>query len=164
MKITTTNAPKIIAAMRTSGVLLSCRTYNSGGPGGQHNNRTENAVELIAEWNIDGRPFRAKASACMKSQHHSRAVALRILAGKLNAEIRRRRAAAQKGEAVIGFGGGGADRVRTYHEPDNRVTDTAGFQVAYAGTVGKGDLGPLIEGRGRRMAAEALASRPGGGP
>jgi len=164
MKITTTNAPKILAAMRISGVLLSCRTYNSGGPGGQHQNRTENAVELIAEWNIDDRPFCAKASASLKSQHQSRAAALRVLVGKLHAEIARRRAAAQQGAALVGFGGAGEGRVRTYHEPDNRVVDTSGFRVDFAGTVGKGDLGGLIEERGRRMAAEALASRPEGGP
>lgn len=54
--------------------------------------------------------------------------------------------------ATAGWGNSGR-RVRTYHEPDDRVTDESGFQASYRQTVGRDDLRSLIEGRRARKLA-----------
>lgn len=54
------------------------------------------------------------------------------------------------------------ERVRTYHEPDNRVTDHAsGFRQTYSEVVGKGDLAAMIEARCRFMIERADAPTTG---
>lgn len=149
MKITTTNAPQIVAQLRAAGILVSRRPFNSGGNGGQHGNRTFNAVELIAEWTVDGRPLRVSATAGLKSQHVSLAAALRILFSKRDAALREL-ARPDRG-TTQGFGGAGQERVRTYHALDNRVVDSSGVRASYRETVGREDLSTLIDGRRERL-------------
>src|SRR4029079_9553778 len=121
---------------------LRFRPYRSSGPGGQHRNTTLSAME------VTHLPTGIKATASLKSQHQSKKAALRVLLSCLlvhsTPEQERFRA--------------GAERVRTYHEPDNRVTDhRCGLQFSYGETGGKGDLSRLIEARAEALAcADAL--------
>jgi protein subunit release factor A len=44
----------------------------------------------------------------------------------------------------------GSERIRTYHEPDNRVTDHAsGYQDTYTNVVLKGNMESVIEARAK---------------
>jgi protein subunit release factor A len=120
------------------------RFFKSSGPGGQHRNKTMSAVEASVTL-PDGRVIRATAQTD-KSQHRNKRAARAILLGRvrvaLQPETERRRTA----------GWGEAGRVRTYHEPDNRVTDHAsGLTMSYRETVGRGDLAPMIESRWQTM-------------
>lgn len=45
----------------------------------------------------------------------------------------------------------GHERVRTYHEPDNRVVDSSGDRWTWAETAGKGRIDQCIDGRRERM-------------
>jgi protein subunit release factor A len=165
MKITTSNTPRILVEMRAAGILKVCRAFNSGGPGGQHGNRSMNAIELVAEYRIDGVTVEIRATASLKSQHKSRTAALRLLASKLKAEVERRKAELTGGRRVQagGFGAAGAYRVRTYHEPDNRVIDSAGFRMSYAETAGKGRIVDLVDRRRVAMTNKAAGTGPRAG-
>jgi peptide chain release factor 1 len=116
------------------------RAFASSGPGGQHRNRTLSAIEASVVL-PDGRTIRA-VSQTDKSQHRNKRKARAVLLGRVREAMRpeeeRRRTA----------GWGEVDRIRTYHEPDNRVTDHAsGLQLPYREIVGRGDLGPMIDAR-----------------
>lgn len=93
------------------------------------------------------------ASAECKSQHESRRQALSVLYSKLTARVRDIRSKARGDRRVesSSFGGGGKERIRTYHEPDDRVTDLSGFQMSYRQTTGAGKIGPLIDKRRERV-------------
>lgn len=98
---------------------INYRRYNSGGKGGQHQNRSENAVEAWVE--IDG--VRISARSELKSQHRNKKLASALLLCRVRDHLslgnRERFSAPQ-------------ERVRTYHEPDNRVIDHAsGLTVPY---------------------------------
>lgn len=119
------------------------RAYNSGGKGGQHNNKTMNAIEASVVL-PDGRKISARSE--MKSQHQSKKYARAVLVGRVRQALEPE---AERGQTA---GWGNADqRVRTYHEPDDRVVDTSGFQRSFKQTVGKGEIGELLEERRRRV-------------
>jgi peptide chain release factor 1 len=88
------------------------------GPGGQHRNKTESCV--IATHRPTGLAVRVD----MRSQHQSLAMALEILGAKLaHAASERReseRNAERRGQVGSGMRG---DKIRTYREQDDRVTD-----------------------------------------
>lgn len=120
---------------------LRFRAYKSSGPGGQHRNTTESAIEVLHI------PTGIKACAALKSQHQSRKAALRVLIARLTAYYQTPKE--RFGAPPI--------RVRTYHEPDNRVTDHAsGRQWSYRETVGRGRLEGLIEDRADFLCAQAI--------
>jgi peptide chain release factor 1 len=46
----------------------------------------------------------------------------------------------------------GTERIRTYHEPDNRVTDHAsGLTDTYTNVIIKGDISGMIEARAKAV-------------
>lgn len=116
------------------------RPFNSGGKGGQHGNRTANAIEASVTL-PDGRVLKT-TSQTDRSQQVNRRIARAQLAAKvrdaLEPEAERRETAGW---------GNVKRRVRTYHEPDDRVVDTSGFQRSYRQTVGRGEIGELVEER-----------------
>lgn len=124
---------------------ISFRYFKSSGPGGQHRNKTMSAVEATVTL-PDGRVLRAVAQT-EKSQHRNKRIARALLLTRareaLKPEEERRRTA----------GWGEGNRVRTYHEPDNRVQnhDAGGLTLSYSAVVDKGDLGPMIEARRQAM-------------
>lgn len=128
---------------------VSYRCFNSGGPGGQHSNRSENAVEAILDPAAAaklGIPA-VSATASVKSQKTSKREAQKLLAARIRHEVgllnRRPRFSA------------GMSRVRNYHEPNNRVTDETGQRWSWSETLGKTDLSSCIDGRARRKAEGA---------
>jgi peptide chain release factor 1 len=88
------------------------------GPGGQHRNKTESCV--IATHRPSGLTVRVD----MRSQHQSLAMALAILGARLEAaadeEATAQRNAARRSQVGAGMRG---DKVRTYREQDERITD-----------------------------------------
>ena len=94
------------------------RTARGSGPGGQHRNKTESCVTATHV------PTGISARIDLKSQHQSRAVALRVLAAKI-AEMRANGSATDRNDSrrrQVGSGMRG-DKVRTYREQDDRVSD-----------------------------------------
>jgi peptide chain release factor 1 len=129
-------ADAIIQRAVRSGI-ISVRTYNSGGKGGQHSNRTMNAVEMTHL----ASGIRVNASTS-KSQVVNRRTALRVLLSRILA------AAAPPPRERGGPAGFCGKYVRTYHELDNRVVDHAsGQRWSWAEVVGKNRLAPAIDAR-----------------
>lgn len=93
--------------------------YTRGsGPGGQHRNTTESCV--IATH----RPTGEKVRIDMRSQHQSKAMAIRVLSSRIteaHTETANRRINEAR-QTQIGSGMRG-DKVRTYRSQDNQVTD-----------------------------------------
>ncbi len=120
---------------------LHIQATRSGGPGGQHVNTTDSAVQVthlptgIMVRCQDGR-----------SQHKNKEKALTILRSKL-LEARQREEAAKYSEHrrnLIGSGGR-EEKIRTYNFPQNRVTDhRVGFTCHYLEGVMDGNLDELV--------------------
>lgn len=94
-------------------------TYTRGsGPGGQHRNKTESCVTAVH------RPSGLQARVDLRSQHQSKAMALRVLAARVKeAEVSRvGERQNQTRREQIGSGMRG-DKIRTYRTQDNLVTD-----------------------------------------
>jgi peptide chain release factor 1 len=97
---------------------VEIRKTLGSGPGGQHRNKTESCV--IATHKPTGLAVRVD----MRSQPQSLAMALRILSAKL-ADIEtmeRNQGRNAERRAQVGSGMRG-DKIRTYREQDDRVTD-----------------------------------------
>lgn len=97
---------------------VDIQTTRGSGPGGQHRNMTDSCV--IATHKESG----VRVRVDMKSQHQSKAMALKILAAKLKDNASRKarleRDASRKEQCGSGMRG---DKVRTYRTQDDRVTD-----------------------------------------
>ena len=129
--------------------VATCDFYNAGGNGGQHGNRTMSACRISGRYTINGEPVAIQACANMKSQGRSLATALLVYKAKLKDAI----AQIAKAERGMTAGFGSSNRVRTYHEHDNRVKDTSGAPTrTWSSTIGKGSIGSLIEARRLAMA------------
>lgn len=124
---------------------LKWRTFRASGPGGQHRNKTESAVEVVHL------PTGIKATSSLKSQIQNRKIALKVLVSRLQAYYTEQ----LKPKVEVN-----AERIRTYHEPDNRVIDHAsGLTMSYREVVEKNNLGPMIEARKAVKDMEAMAAR-----
>lgn len=141
---------------------LEIEVMRSGGPGGQHQNKTESGVRLIHK--PTGLVVNCRDE---RSQHKNKAKALRILRSRLfermEEEARAERAEARR--SMIGSGDR-SQRIRTYNFPQNRVTDhRIGLTLHNLDRVMAGELDlvtvPLIE-RDRRERL-GLGDRGSGG-
>jgi peptide chain release factor 1 len=125
---------------------LEVDVMRAGGPGGQHQNKTESAVRMT-------HVPTGLVVVCRdeRSQHKNRAKALRLLRSRIF-EHREEKLHAERSEArktMIGSGDR-SERIRTYNFPQNRVTDHRINLTLYnLDRVMLGDLGlvtvPLIE-------------------
>lgn len=116
--------------------------FRASGKGGQHRNKTDSAVRIT---HIES----GMSSECTthRSQHKNKREAFRKLVKKLISRFGRKEARARFAA--------GQKTVRSYHEPNDRVTDhDSGKTYSYRHTVGKGDLSELIADRRQFMSQE----------
>ena len=119
---------------------LEVDVMRSGGPGGQHQNKTESGVRITHV--PSGIIVNCRDE---RSQHKNRAKALRILRSRLYESIVEK-ARLERDEARRGLIGSGdrSQRIRTYNFPQNRVTDhRIGLTLYNLDRVILGDLAPL---------------------
>ncbi|MDX2038389.1 MAG: peptide chain release factor 1 [Isosphaeraceae bacterium] len=114
----------------------------AGGPGGQHQNKTESAVRLT---HVPS----GIVVVCRdeRSQHKNRAKAMRLLKSRLFEQTVRKAAGerAEQRRTLIGSGDR-SERIRTYNFPQNRVTDhRIGLTLYNLDRVIVGDLEPLVD-------------------
>jgi peptide chain release factor 1 len=114
----------------------------AGGPGGQHQNKTESAVRLT---HVPS----GIVVVCRdeRSQHKNRAKAMRLLRSRLyeQRQEQTRSERAEQRRTLIGSGDR-SQRIRTYNFPQNRVTDhRIGLTLYNLDRVILGDLDPLTE-------------------
>lgn len=119
---------------------LQVDVMRSGGPGGQHQNKTESGVRITHL--PSGIVVNCRDE---RSQHKNRAKAMRILRGRLYESITEK-ARVERDEArrtLIGSGDR-SQRIRTYSFPQNRVTDhRIGLTLYNLDRIILGDLAPL---------------------
>jgi peptide chain release factor 1 len=94
-------------------------TFRSGGPGGQHQNKTESGVRLVHL------PTGVVAeSRSERSQHKNEAMCWRVLRTKIYEQMVEKERAQRAAERKSQIGSGDrSERIRTYNFPQNRVTD-----------------------------------------
>ncbi len=119
---------------------LEVDVMRAGGPGGQHQNKTESAVRLTHKPS-------GLVVVCRdeRSQHKNRAKALRLLRGRLFDQMREQAETerAEQRRTLIGSGDR-SQRIRTYNFPQNRVTDhRIGLTLYNLDRIIQGDLNPL---------------------
>ncbi len=116
-------------------------TFASGGPGGQHQNKTQSGVRLVHL------PTGVVAeSRTERSQHKNKANCWRMLRTRIYEQMiekeRAQRAATRK--SLIGSGDR-SERIRTYNFPQNRVTDhRINLNLYKLDSIIAGDLGELL--------------------
>lgn len=120
---------------------LQTDVMRSGGPGGQHQNKTESGVRITHL--PSGIVVNCRDE---RSQHKNRAKAMRILRSRLFEQIQEK-AQSERDHArrtLIGSGDR-SQRIRTYNFPQNRVTDhrVPGLTLYNLDRVILGDLLPL---------------------
>ncbi len=121
---------------------LIVETMRSGGPGGQHQNKTESGVRLTHK--PSGLVVNCRDE---KSQHKNRAKALRVLRSRLYEQrIEQERAhRADQRRNQIGSGDR-SERIRTYNFPQNRLTDhRIGLNLYRLDSIIAGDLGEVVD-------------------
>ncbi|MFK7780088.1 MAG: peptide chain release factor 1 [Candidatus Gracilibacteria bacterium] len=121
---------------------IEMKFCRSGGPGGQHANKSDSAVHLkhlptgIIVFCADGR-----------SQHKNRDKAFNIMRAKLHLLAEEKRAK-ELGEARLSQVGSGdrSEKIRTYNFPQDRVTDhRIGQNFSGIPQIMMGKLGPIID-------------------
>ena len=111
--------------------------YSGTGKGGQHRNKHQNCCRCIHE--PTGITANGTAS---RSREDNRAAALNTCRSRVVAHFHRDTPRFQAG----------SERIRTYHEPDNRVTDHAsGYQDSWTNVIVKGDIEPVLMARARAV-------------
>ena len=122
---------------------LERQTFRSGGPGGQHQNKTESGVRYIHK------PTGIAAeSRSERSQHKNDATAMQMLKAKLyRIEEQKRKAEVEKKYDEKGEVAFGSQVLRSYTlQPYTQVTDrTTGAETAQAANVLDGDLDDFLQ-------------------
>jgi len=119
---------------------LQIDVMRAGGPGGQHQNKTESGVRITHL--PTGVVVNCRDE---RSQHKNKAKAMRILRSRLfdQVEEKARSERAEARRTLIGSGDR-SQRIRTYNFPQNRVTDhRIGLTLYNLDRVILGDLSPL---------------------
>lgn len=123
------------ARIAVTRVDVDMRFTRDTGPGGQHRNKTDSCVVLThretgVSVKIDGR-----------NQHQNRRVAFDVLNERLQQETERAQRQLRNVERAQQVGSGErGDKIRTYREQDDRVTDHRSGKSARLGDVMKGRL------------------------
>jgi peptide chain release factor 1 len=135
---------------------LEIQATGSGGPGGQHVNMTNSAVQMFHK--PSGIMVRCQEE---RSQHKNRARALQILRAKLMkiAEEKHHSAIAAERRDMVGSGER-AEKIRTYNYPQNRITDhRIGLTLHKLDQVVEGDLEEMLTALRNEHQASLLAAQ-----
>ena len=119
---------------------LQVDTMRAGGPGGQHQNKTESGVRITHL--PSGVVVNCRDE---RSQHKNKAKAMRILRSRIYDQLRTK-VDAERAEARRGLIGSGdrSERIRTYNFPQNRMTDhRIGLTLYNLDRIILGDMDPL---------------------
>jgi peptide chain release factor 1 len=94
-------------------------TFSAGGPGGQHQNKTQSGVRLVHL------PTGVVAeSRTERSQHKNKAQCWRMLRTRIYEQMLEKERASRAAERKSQIGSGDrSERIRTYNFPQNRITD-----------------------------------------
>jgi len=120
---------------------LEIQTTHSGGPGGQHVNTTNSAVQMFHK--PSGIMIKCQEE---RSQHKNKARALKILRSRLlsAAQDAHDKAIADERRGMVGSGER-SEKIRTYNYPQNRVTDhRIGLTLHRLDAIVEGDLDELF--------------------
>jgi peptide chain release factor 1 len=120
---------------------LEIQTTHSGGPGGQHVNTTNSAVQLFHK--PSGIMIKCQEE---RSQHKNKARALKILRSRLlkTAQDAHDTAIADERRGMVGTGDR-SEKIRTYNYAQNRVTDhRIGLTLHRLDAIVEGDLEELF--------------------
>ncbi|MFT3926338.1 MAG: peptide chain release factor 1 [Myxococcales bacterium] len=120
---------------------LEIQSTHSGGPGGQHVNTTNSAVQLFHK--PSGIMIKCQEE---RSQHKNKARALKILRSKLlsAAQEAHDKAIADERRGMVGSGER-SEKIRTYNYPQNRVTDhRIGLTLHQLDAIVQGDVETLF--------------------
>ena len=133
---------------------LQIDTFRSSGAGGQHVNKTESAIR------ITHLPTNTVVqSQEQRSQIQNREVCMQMLRARLY-EMELEKQQAELGaerQSQIGHGNR-SEKIRTYNQPQDRVTDhRIGFNSTYNGVLLGDQLGTVIEALAAAERAEKLA-------
>jgi peptide chain release factor 1 len=131
---------EVDVVIRTEDLLID--VMRSGGPGGQHQNKTESGVRITHM--PTGLVVNCRDE---RSQYKNKSKAMRILRSRLFEQIREsaRTERDQTRRAMIGSGDR-SQKIRTYNFPQNRVTDhRIGLTLYNLDQVMQGDLLPLTK-------------------
>ena len=111
--------------------------FSGTGKGGQHRNKHQNCCRCIHE------PTGIQANGTnSRSRDENKRVALNTCKSRVVAHFH-----VDKERFLAGN-----ERIRTYHEPDNRVTDHAsGFTDTYQNVIIKGDIDSMVEARAKAI-------------
>jgi len=135
---------------------LEFQATGAGGPGGQHVNTTNSAVQITHK--PSGIMIRCQEE---RSQHKNRARAMQILRSKLLKLATDAQAAAVSAErrGMVGSGER-SEKIRTYNFPQNRVTDhRLGLTLHKLDSVMEGDLDELLTALKSNHQASLLAEQ-----
>ena len=133
---------------------LRIDTYCASGPGGQCVNTTYSAVR------ITHLPTNTVVqSQDQRSQIQNREVCMQMLRARLYEQELERQQAEQSAERLSQIGHGNrSEKIRTYNQPQDRVTDhRIGFNGTYNGVLLGDQLGNVIEALAAAERAEKLA-------
>jgi peptide chain release factor 1 len=119
---------------------LQVDVMRSGGPGGQHQNKTESGVRITHL--PSGLVVNCRDE---RSQHKNKTKAMRILRSRLFDQVQERaRSERDLARRTLIGSGDRSQRIRTYNFPQNRVTDhRIGLTLYNLDRVIQGDLHPL---------------------
>jgi peptide chain release factor 1 len=132
-------------------------TFRSGGPGGQHQNKTESGVRLVHI------PTGVVAeSRTERSQHKNEDMCWRMLRSRifeaLQEKERIKRAADRKSQ--VGSGDR-SERIRTYNFPQNRVTDhRINLTLYHLDTMIAGEIGEMVQALKEFDKKQRLGQKP----
>jgi peptide chain release factor 1 len=111
--------------------------FSGTGPGGQHRNKTENCCRCIHI--LTGIKATGSSARSRKSNMES---ALAVCRARVVAHFHKDKDRYQAG----------TERIRTYHEPDNRVVDHASNAVdTYTNVITKGNIEDMIVARAKSV-------------
>ena len=120
---------------------LEIQSTHAGGPGGQHVNTTNSAVQVFHK--PSGIMIKCQEE---RSQHKNKARALQILRARLlqTAQDAHDKAISDERRGMVGTGDR-SEKIRTYNYPQNRVTDhRIGLTLHRLDAIVEGDLDELL--------------------